>query len=100
MENKYKIIYIHFLLFYFYKFKINIQRWKLMKNFENNRNGKQDSNNLINIKKVVYTVLLGKYDKINPIKKEKGFDYYLITDQYKKKNNYLNWTILHIPKTT
>ena len=40
-------------------------------------------------------MLLGKYDKINPIKKEKGYDYFLITDQ-NFENNYLNWSVLYI----
>ena len=36
--------------------------------------------NIINLKKLVYTIILGNYDKPNPFIKQEGYDYYLITD--------------------
>ena len=54
--------------------------------------------NIINLKKLVYTIILGNYDKPNPFIKQEGYDYYLITDdnsieKYKKTN----WTVMKIP---
>ena len=51
---------------------------------------------LFNLKKVVYTALLGKYDKLRSIIKENGYDYYLLTDQFLENQSNLNWTILNI----
>jgi len=58
-------------------------------------------NNLIDIvsiksmKKVVYTVLFGNYDKIRTINKEKGYDYIIITDQ-NLTHKRTNWTIINV----
>ena len=58
-------------------------------------------NNLIHIdsiksmKKVVYTVLFGNYDKIRTINKEKGYDYIMITDQ-NLTHKRTNWTIINV----
>ena len=54
--------------------------------------------NIINLKKLVYTIILGNYDKPHPFIKQEGYDYYLITDdnsieKYKKAN----WTVMKIP---
>ena len=46
-------------------------------------------------KKVVYSVIIGKYDKISSFKKQKGYSYFLFADQ-KYKNT--NWTIISISK--
>jgi len=50
------------------------------------------------LKKVVYTALLGKYDKIHSIIKEDGYDYFMFTDQIFQNKSDLNWTILPIDK--
>lgn len=52
---------------------------------------------LSQMKKVIYTAILGNYDEIKPFNKEKGFDYYIFCDQYNESNN-SNWTFLPIPK--
>ena len=46
------------------------------------------------MKKVVYTILLGKYDNVHTLIKEDGFDYFMITDQEFKNESLINWTIL------
>jgi len=62
-------------------------------NYKNNINNISDIKNL---KKVVYTALLGNYDKAHPIAKEEGYDYFMFTDQKFQNNSKSNWTILHI----
>ena len=47
---------------------------------------------------MVYTVNLGNYDTIKKIPKQKGFDYFLFTDENKVDFNDTNWTIISIPK--
>ena len=53
---------------------------------------------IIKLKKVVYSALLGKYDRIQPFNLQKGFDFILFTDLTNINNNETNWTILPIPK--
>ena len=90
---KYKIFYIIFL-FYSYNYKKNEPQRNDVINYSTN-------NNIISyvksLRKVVYTVLIGKYDKIHSIKKEQGYDYYMFTDQ-KINNNTKGWTILNVRK--
>ena len=47
------------------------------------------------IKKVVYSVIIGDYDKIPDFSKQKGYNYFLFSDKNYKNTN---WTIMHIPK--
>ena len=54
-------------------------------------------NTIIKLKKVVYSALLGKYDKIRPFNLQKGFDYFLFTDNLNINYNKTNWTILPLP---
>ena len=56
---------------------------------------KYNINFIKKIKKVVYSVIIGKYDKILTFKKQEGYNYFLFADQ-----NYhnTNWTILPISK--
>ena len=61
-------------------------------------NFKKQLKNIQNLKKVVYTIILGNYDEPNSFIKQKGYDYYLITDTdndtiYKTTN----WKTLKIP---
>ncbi len=51
-----------------------------------------------NLKKVVFSVLLGEYDSISTFNVQKGFDYYLFTDNLNGKFNHTNWTIVPIPE--
>lgn len=90
---KYKIIYIIFL-FYFYNYKKNESKQNDIINYSKYNN---ISNYVKSLRKVVYTVLIGKYDKIHSIKKEQGYDYYMFTDQ-KINNNTKGWTILNVRK--
>ena len=47
------------------------------------------------IKKVVYSVIIGQYDKISNFNKQKGYNYFLFSDIYYKDTN---WTIIPISK--
>ena len=55
-----------------------------------------NKNDIKNLQKVVYTALLGNYDKTHSITKEDGYDYFMFTDQNLLNNSQSNWTILHI----
>ena len=55
-------------------------------------------NSIKKLKKVVYSVNLGKYDKIHPFNLQKGFDFILFTDNSNIKYNETNWTIIPLPK--
>ena len=46
------------------------------------------------LKKVVYTILLGKYDNFHTLIKQKGYDYFMITDRAFENDTKINWTIL------
>ena len=50
------------------------------------------------LKKVVYTIILGGYDKVKSFYKQNGYDYFLFSDDNSiKKIKNTNWTILEIP---
>lgn len=90
-----KILYI-FILFYDLKcISDEIIHLKLFKNYQTDIDAK---NYISKLKKVVYTVLIGKYDKFNIINKEKGYDYFMLTDQILKNESNLNWTILPLKR--
>ena len=93
MKSKYKIIYIIVLLIS-KKLEINVVNNIKYNSYENKIN---NINYLSKLKKVVYTILLGKYDRVHSIIKEEGYDYFMITDQNLKNNTIKNnWTILKI----
>ena len=89
----YKIIYILFLLYYF-----NYKLYEKSVN-RNNKNENQsiDISYVKSLKKVVYSALFGNYDKLYPINKENGYDYFLFTNQI-LTNTLTNWTILNVEK--
>ena len=91
-----KIICVLFLIG-FYELKVTIDKRKILYNYEFNVN---NINDLAKLKKVVYTILIGKYDKVHSIKKEKGYDYFMLTDQQLKNYTKSNWTILYLDKKT
>ena len=63
---------IIYILFYYLKcISDEIIHLKLFKNYQTYIDAK---NYILKLKKVVYTVLIGKYDKFNIINKEKGYD--------------------------
>ena len=70
-----------------------------MKKYNNYESHIYNKHYLSTLKKVVYTALLGKYDKIHQINKEKGYDYFMFTDQDFDNQSNCNWTILHLKKT-
>lgn len=102
-----------FILFYIFllsfltsnlivKFKI-IYKKQFNKNYNNYIYNKLNYNKNLNyikkLKKVVYTVILGGYDKIKSFNKQKGYDFYLFTDNILLyKNITTNWTIMIIPE--
>lgn len=53
---------------------------------------------IIKMKKVVYTINMGKYDNIQNISKQEGWDYFCFIDSKTKKYNYSNWTVVQIPE--
>ena len=105
------VVVIYFLLLSRYISKLKLQNKKQI-NFENYFN-ERDSilkyiykslnytkqlENIKNLKKVVYTIILGNYDEPNSFKKQKGYDYYLITDNYNDTiYNTTNWKPLKVP---
>ena len=86
------IINIQFLVFN-YKWEI---KKKLKQQLMKYKNNIYNLKYIKSLKKVVYTVLLGKYDNVRSIIKENGYDYFLFTDQIFENHAYLNWTILNI----
>ena len=110
---KYLII-IYLLIIYknVHKPNIIILNWEkisydyLFKKFQNSdsQNNYNDSFKIINestndifkLKKVVYSVILANYDEIKEINIQKGYDYFLFSDN----NSFFktNWTILPIPE--
>lgn len=91
MINFTKLSYI-FLLLFLILYKIHEANLSLIHNYENNS---IDINSIKAMKKVVYTALLGNYDKIKIINKEKGYDYIMFTDQ-NLNNKRTNWTIINV----
>ena len=94
MKFKNKIISIFFLIYYFKLQFINFNETQFI-NYERNM---KHINDLIKLKKVVYTILIGNYDKVHSIVKEKGYDYFILTDQNFEKKTINNWTIIHVDK--
>ena len=82
----YNKIIILLILIYYYEFKMYIY---------NHQKYLNSINYIRSLKKVVYTILLGKYDNVHYLIKEKGYDYFMITDQKFKKQSKINWTILN-----
>ena len=91
----YKLIFIIYLLFLLFNKnkKMNNDVYNLL--YDENIYDKQ-LNNIIKMKKVVYTVILGKYDKLKKIIKQEGWDYFAFVDPYDSQNKDTNWTILPI----
>ena len=96
------IIFFDFILIYLFLYyllhKKNLQNAKVQ-NKINNNNFTSIFKRYNKIKKVIYTVNLGNYDKIKPIPKLEGWDYINIIDwelsEEEKKNS--NWTFVMIP---
>ena len=55
-------------------------------------------NSFNQLKKVVFSVLIGEYDIISTFNLQNGFDYYLFTDNFNVNLNHTNWTIIPIPE--
>lgn len=87
-----KSLIIIFLIFYYKKQKSN----GVTKQIINKKINIKDLNYLRNLKKVIYTALLGKYDNVPIIKKEIGYDYFMFTDNGFDNKSILNWTILPV----
>ena len=58
----------------------------------------EELKSLNKLNKVVYSALFGKYDRVNSIKKENGYDYFMFTDQAFINTSRINWTILYAKK--
>ena len=55
-------------------------------------------NNINNTKKLIYTVIIGKYDKLKKITRQDGWDYYAFIEPNIYPKNSTNWTILPFPE--
>ena len=86
-----KIIYLLFLSYIFNSksYEINEAQASKIENYL------IDNNYIKALKKVVYTALFGNYDQIHSINKEKGYDYFMFTEQ-NYENITTNWTILNV----
>ena len=94
------LIKIYCLIFAFYCFFNNyFNNSKNIGNIiYNELNWTKKLQKIINLKKVIYTIILGSYDKPKSFNKQEGYDYFLFTDdnsieQYKNTN----WTLLKVP---
>lgn len=91
-----------FIIFLFYYLKINNYKFKNKISNNKNINRRLDYSEQLKIikkmKKVVYTVIFGNYDTIKEFNKQKGYDYYLFTDNITIINKTKsNWTLVPIP---
>lgn len=99
------LIFITFILFfnqlkYINKLYFNNKNYngKINKFIYKDLNFNKRINYIKKLKKVVYTIILGGYDKVKSFYKQNGYDYFLFSDDNstnKIKNT--NWTILEIP---
>lgn len=94
------LIKIYCLIFAFYFFLNNYfnNSKNIGNTIYNELNCTKKLQNIINLKKVIYTIILGSYDKPKRFNKQEGYDYFLFTDdnsieQYKNTN----WTLLKVP---
>jgi hypothetical protein len=72
---------------------INTKKDIMKQNHQNNYKYKIEYIKMI--KKVVYTIIIGKYDKISTFNKQEGYNYFLFSDV---KYYGTNWTIIPISK--
>ena len=106
MKKIFKLLYIIFFLtiydkkminYFNFHIKIEVNNKDFIYIYRDNYYNKS-INSIIKLKKVVYSALLGKYDRIQPFNLQKGFDFILFTDLTNINNNETNWTILPLPK--
>ena len=95
-----KFINFYSLIFTFYCFFNNYfnNSNNIGNNIYNELNCTKKLQKIINLKKVVYTIILGSYDKPKRFNRQEGYDYFIFTDDNsteKYKNS--NWTLLKVP---
>ena len=101
----YKILSILFIQFFYIKINV-IKQDNIFKNYRqlniikfSEKNGdnyyKYNIKYIRNIKKVVYSIIIGDYDKISSFNKQDGYNYFLFSDL---NYNNTNWTIIPISK--
>ena len=93
----YELISTYFLIIYY-----KIRKLRLNNRFYDDiyyfNNKIKSMNAIFKLKKVVYSVILGKYDEIKTINIQNGYDYFIFSDVYNKTSVKTNWTILPIPE--
>lgn len=104
LNIKYIIILILYIYFYilnnFIDYKILFKNYQIKKlkyfniPYDQTNIYKDSLNYIMNIKKVVYSIIIDKYDKPFPFIKQKGFDYFMFSENI---INNTNWTLLPIP---
>jgi hypothetical protein len=88
-----QFFYIIFNALYIKYHKLNKIEYLVNQNGENNY--KYNKKYIQRIKKVVYSILIGKYDKISTFAKQKDYKYFLFSDI---KYDNTNWTIIPFSK--
>ena len=106
-KYNYKILFYLFILFFYSIFneiknekiymkkyyQLNTKKYIVKQNGQNYN--KYNIEYIKKIKKVVYSIIIGKYDNISTFNKQEGFNYFLFSDI---KYHGTNWTIISIPK--
>lgn len=97
------LIFIICTMIYFFIYKLLLKEKKQNDSFGNSTNIYDDEkiynktlNDIIKMKKVVYTVNFGNYDKLKKINKQEGYDYFAFLDTDIDKYKDTNWTIIPV----
>lgn len=75
-------------------YNITINRKVLKEIYEENQNRINMFNDIMKIKKLVYTVNIGNYDILKTINKQDGWDYFAFVDSNISEYNNTNWTLI------
>ena len=89
----YLLLFIFIHLYFIEKKKINI---KIYRNIYEENKYVKFMKNIKRMKKLVYTVNFGKYDKLKIINRQKGWDYFAFIDSNISDYNNTNWTLIPI----
>ncbi len=98
-ENKLNILKLLFLLYILAIFIISSLRKKnKISNKDSIDNINYDNNTIIHTKKLIYTIIIGHYEKLKKFNKQDGWDYYAFIEPNTIPRDSTNWTILPFPE--
>jgi len=98
MRTKCLLVVFFLLNYYLIYSALKIESHENINQIEIYLNKRKNGLNYIhNLKKLIYTINLGKYDSLAEVKKQKGYDYFLFIDEYDDIYNTSNWTIIILP---